>query len=100
MDDPPHPEPEDFTLLEVLRALAEPTRLQIVQSLLRAGTELGCECFGQDLRRATVAHHFRVLREAGVTRTRVDGRCRWLSVREDELNRKFPGLLPALMPHE
>ena len=47
--------------------------------------------------KSTLTHHFRVLRESGVVRTRPDGRKRLLSLREDDLNDRFPGLLEAVL---
>jgi hypothetical protein len=38
-----------------------------------------------------------VLRESGVVRTRPEGRSRLLSLREDDLNDRFPGLLEAVL---
>jgi DNA-binding transcriptional ArsR family regulator len=53
--------------------------------------------FELGLSKATLSHHFRVLREAGLVRTRLDGRKRLLSLREDDLNACFPGLLDAVL---
>jgi DNA-binding transcriptional ArsR family regulator len=53
--------------------------------------------FELGLSKATLSHHFRVLREAGLVRTRLDGRKRLLSLREDDLNARFPGLLDAVL---
>jgi DNA-binding transcriptional ArsR family regulator len=49
------------------------------------------------LSKATLSHHFRVLREAGLVRTRLDGRKRLLSLRIDDLDARFPGLLHAVL---
>jgi DNA-binding transcriptional ArsR family regulator len=49
------------------------------------------------LSKATLSHHFRVLREAGLVRTRLDGRKRLLSLRIDDLEARFPGLLHAVL---
>lgn len=44
-----------------------------------------------------MSHHLKILREAGVTSTRPEGmRCR-VSLRRTELNRRFPGLLAAIL---
>jgi DNA-binding transcriptional ArsR family regulator len=53
--------------------------------------------FELGLSKATLSHHFRVLREAGLVRTRPDGRKRLLSLRADDLNACFPGLLDAVL---
>ncbi|ADI08049.1 transcriptional regulator, ArsR family protein [Streptomyces bingchenggensis BCW-1] len=38
----------------------------------------------------------RVMREAGITTTRIAGRNRYVRLRRDELDARFPGLLDAL----
>ena len=76
----------------ILHALSDPARLEIVRRLA-AGSEWSCGRFELGLSKATLSHHFRVLREAGVLRTRPDGRKRLLSLRESDLNARFPGLL-------
>ena len=53
--------------------------------------------FELGISKATLSHHFRVLREAGVVRTRLDGRKRLLSLRYDDLEARFPGLLDAVL---
>jgi DNA-binding transcriptional ArsR family regulator len=64
---------------------------------LAEGDECTCGTFDLGLSKATLSHHFRVLRESGVVRTRVDGRRRMLSLREDDLDDRFPGLLGAVL---
>jgi DNA-binding transcriptional ArsR family regulator len=49
------------------------------------------------LSKATLSHHFRVLRESGVVMVRPDGRKRLLSLRLDDLNARFPGLMDAIL---
>src|SRR5918996_124077 len=53
--------------------------------------------FELGLSKATLSHHFRVLRESGVVRTRPEGRKRLLSLRTDDLDARFPGLLGAVL---
>jgi DNA-binding transcriptional ArsR family regulator len=80
----------------VLHALSDPARLEIVRRLAD-GDEPSCGMFELGLSKATLSHHFRVLREAGVVRTRVDGRKRLLSLRAEDLDARFPGLLHAVL---
>jgi DNA-binding transcriptional ArsR family regulator len=47
--------------------------------------------------KATRSHHFRVLREAGVTHTRLEGTHRHVSLRREDLDARFPGLLGAVL---
>src|SRR3954454_9799893 len=96
MREPHHPSCEELDLSDVLHALSDPARLEIVRRLA-AGPEWSCGRFEIGLSKATLSHHFRVLREAGVLRTRPDGRKRVLSLRRDDLENRFPGLLDAVV---
>jgi DNA-binding transcriptional ArsR family regulator len=91
-----HPETAELDLLDVLHALADPTRMTIVQTL-RASPERACGTFPVDVAPSTLTHHFRVLREAGVIRQRQDGNRRWTTLRAADLEDRFPGLLGTVI---
>lgn len=57
-----------------LRALAHPTRLAMVQRLARVPELCACD-LGEafDVSQPTISEHLRVLREAGLVRTRREG---------------------------
>jgi DNA-binding transcriptional ArsR family regulator len=83
-------------IANVLHALSDPVRLQIVRSL--AGVEeVACSSLDGHVSKSTMSHHFKVLREAGVTRTRATGTKRLISLRERELEQRFPGLLRSVL---
>ena len=46
---------------------------------------------------STCSYHLRLLREAGVTRTRAEGTQRLISLRRDDLEDRFPGLVDVLI---
>lgn len=96
MREPHHPSRGELELSSVLHALSDPARLEIVRRLA-AGDEPSCGMFELGLSKATLSHHFRVLRESGVVRTRPEGRKRLLSLRAEDLNAQFPGLLDAVL---
>ena len=88
---------ETVELVDVLRALSDPIRLRIVQVI--ADGDLHSKSapdWGFDVQKSTLAHHFKALREAGITRTIVEGRQHWIQVRRAELDARFPGLIEAL----
>ena len=96
MADLEHPDADALELTCVLQALGDPVRLRIVGAL--AGeAERTCGAFDLEVSKATQSHHFRVLREAGVTRTRAEGTHRHISLRRDDLDSRFPGLLDAVL---
>ncbi|ROO62048.1 ArsR family transcriptional regulator [Micromonospora sp. Llam0] len=94
------PETEQLDLVTVLSALADPVRLAYVQAIANARSWVPCGevLKGSDITvgRSTLSHHLRVLREAGLTTTRVEGTRRFVSLRRDDLDARFPGLLDAV----
>lgn len=91
-----HPNLEDVEVLDVLKALGDRTRLTIVTHL-DSVPEKACGTFPVDVSPSTLSHHFRILREAGVIHQREVGRRRMTSLRRDELNERFPGLLDSVL---
>jgi DNA-binding transcriptional ArsR family regulator len=86
---------EAVELAGILHALSDPARLEIVRALDSDG-ERQCGTFDLGLTKATRSHHFKVLREAGLTYTRAQGTARFVTLRREEIDRKFPGLLDAV----
>ncbi|OLB64710.1 MAG: transcriptional regulator [Actinobacteria bacterium 13_2_20CM_2_72_6] len=91
------PDLADIPVLTVLQALADETRLTIVREMAADGGERLCGSFAPGLAKATRSHHFKVLREAGLTRTRIEGTSRYVRLRRDELHRHYPGLLDSVL---
>jgi DNA-binding transcriptional ArsR family regulator len=85
-----------MTLPRLLGALSDPTRLGIVR-VLSDGAERGWGQLRAPVAKSTLSHHLKVLREAGVTRTRQEGTRCFVTLRRDSLDARFPGLLPALL---
>lgn len=85
------PDREQLELPKVLHALADPVRLEIVAAL--ADGERACRSFPLPVGDSTRSHHLKILRDAGVTATRVIGTQRLVSLRRDDLDARFPGLL-------
>jgi DNA-binding transcriptional ArsR family regulator len=92
-----HPDATALDLATIMRTVGDPVRLAIVREL-RDGRERGCGDL-QDvlgIPASTGSYHLRLLREAGVTRTRADGTSRLISLRRDDLESRFPGLVDVL----
>ena len=92
-----HPQRDDIEIAAVLHALSDPMRLRIVAAL--AGSEAGRSCgsIALPVTKSTCTHHFRVLREAGVIRQRQEGTTRLNTLRADDLEARFPGLLETVL---
>ena len=92
-----HTKTEDIEMPAVLHALSDPQRLRIVRVLAAESAPRRCGSFDLDVTKSTLTHHFRVLREAGVIEQRVEGTARLNSLRRDDLDERFPGLLDAVL---
>jgi DNA-binding transcriptional ArsR family regulator len=90
------PAVESLDLTSVLQALGDPARLRIV-GVLAAEGERACGTVELNLSKATRSHHFKVLREAGLTHTRIEGTHRFVVLRREDLEARFPGLLEAVL---
>jgi DNA-binding transcriptional ArsR family regulator len=93
----PHPAAEAIELPTVMRTVGDPLRLEIVRTLAD-GREVACANLQDEfgIPASTCSYHLRLLREAGVTRTRAEGTQRFITLRRDDLERRFPGLLDVL----
>jgi DNA-binding transcriptional ArsR family regulator len=96
--DLPHPARDSLQLASVLFALSDPDRLEIVRQL-RSGPMDAAQCttLDPDIPKSTKSHLMKVLREAGVIRNEPNGRYRILTLRRDDLDARFPGLLDAVL---
>ncbi len=64
---------------------------------LHENGECGCGQLTARVSKSTLSHHLKVLRDAGVTRTRADGAQRLVSLRSQDLHARFPGLLDCVL---
>ncbi|MFC5452526.1 ArsR/SmtB family transcription factor [Paenibacillus aestuarii] len=91
-----HPDRADIHLSTVLYALSDPVRLLMVSELHRIG-ESACGDIEVPVVKSTLSHHTRTLREAGVVNVRSQGTLRLVSLRTEDLETRFPGLLAAVL---
>ena len=89
----------EIDVLTVLQALSDPVRLEIVRQLADSEDELGLMC-GQvrlQVAKSTASHHLKILNRSGITVEREEGTCKYLRLRRDELEERFPGLLESVL---
>jgi DNA-binding transcriptional ArsR family regulator len=96
MRDLHEPPTSEIRLTEVLHALSDPLRLQVAKRLAEQ-PDCSCSRLGGSVSKSTLSHHLKVLREAGITHTRVVGTTRLVSLRATELEERFPGLLGSVL---
>src|SRR4051812_9590306 len=92
-----HPDVSALDLATIMRTVGDPVRLDIVR-LLADGREHLCGELSSALAipASTGSYHLKLLREAGVTRSRADGTQRLISLRREDLESRFPGLVAVL----
>ncbi|MFC5996417.1 ArsR/SmtB family transcription factor [Pseudonocardia hispaniensis] len=96
----PHPRRSEMRIEAVLHALADPVRLTIVRALAQAPHGISCGAVDLPVSKSTVTHHMRILREAGVIHTQPVGTARISTLRRDDLDALYPGLLDGVLAAE
>jgi DNA-binding transcriptional ArsR family regulator len=85
------------TLQQVLAALADPVRLEMVRRLAERGEPIACGQLYVGINKSTASHHFKILREAGLTeRVMIGGQTHQL-LRSNEVENALPGVLSAVV---
>jgi DNA-binding transcriptional ArsR family regulator len=92
-----HPTCAQLELSAVLHAMSDPVRLMIVAELAKGEGEYTCGSFSLPVTKSTCTHHFKVLREAGVIQQRQQGTTRLNTLRREDLEARFPGLLATIL---
>lgn len=85
----------------VLHALSDPLRRNIVAKLLDcSGTGMSCnKAACEQLSPSTISFHHKVLREAGLIRSEKIGVEVINTLRTEDLEKRFPGLLNSILRH-
>lgn len=92
------PDTNNIQLGDILSALADPLRRQVIAVLadLPDGTERTCASFKLPVSKATLTHHFRVLRHSGLIEQIDRGNSRAARLRRSDIDTRFPGLLDII----
>ncbi|MEK4363365.1 metalloregulator ArsR/SmtB family transcription factor [Paenibacillus sp. FSL M8-0212] len=97
MRTPTIPMASELKLTTVCNALGDPIRMKIAHCLASSG-EKNCSAFEVDhISKSTLSHHIKILREAGVIQPRIEGKQHFYSLRKEELNTRFPGLVDMIL---
>ncbi|MER6016402.1 ArsR/SmtB family transcription factor [Streptomyces bluensis] len=92
------PDVDEIEILDVMKALSDEVRMRLI-SVLADGEYHACrpEEFDIGVQKSTLSHHFKVLRKAGLTMTRLEGRNHQVRLRREDLAQRFPGLLDSVI---
>ena len=85
--------------MTLLQALSDPVRLEIVRQLAGCpdSGELRCGEIELPVGKSTASHHLKTLASAGVIAEREQGTRKFVSLRRDDLEERFPGLLGSVL---
>ncbi len=96
-----HPSIEDVTVETILHTLSDPVRAAIYMNIAASNCPQVCSSFlrvsEKDIPKSTLSQHFKALREAGLIRGERRGVEMHNVSRCDEINKRFPGLIPAII---
>lgn len=87
---------DEIALTQVLHALSDPIRMEIVLKIARSG-QVACGAFDIPMPKSTLSHHFKVLRESGIVASRREGNELMNSLRFEDLEARFPGVIKAII---
>ncbi len=96
-----HPGIDDITVEGILHALSDPVRAAIFANI--AGSERAQTCSNfltvseKEIPKSTLSQHFKALREAGMIRSERLGVEMHNTSRCQEINQRFPGLIPSIL---
>lgn len=95
----PQPARDEIDLSVVFSTLSDPLRRTAIAILatLPDGLERNCVSFGFPVAKASLTHHFKILREAGLISQIDYGNRRASCLRRDDIEARFPGLLTMLV---
>ncbi|AKU18883.1 ArsR family transcriptional regulator [Luteipulveratus mongoliensis] len=85
------------TIQDVLTALSDPVRLEMVRRLSAADGQLPCAALYDGISKSTASHHFKVLLEAGVSERVVEQGQACQRLRSAAVEKRFPGLLDSVI---
>jgi DNA-binding transcriptional ArsR family regulator len=96
-----HPSLDAITLEGIFHALSDPARTAIFASIAFSQCPQNCAAFAQisdrTIPKSTLSQHFNALREAGLIRSERHGVEVKNISRCDELEQRFPGLIPSIL---
>lgn len=84
-------------LPQLLAALQDPVRLEMVRRLHEAGEAVKCAALYDGINKSTATHHFNILRDAGLTERVVSEGHIYQRLRADDVDAAMPGLLDAIL---
>ncbi|GAB3857314.1 helix-turn-helix domain-containing protein [Nocardioides maradonensis] len=84
-------------LQDVLAALADPVRLEMVRRLAGTDGPVACSALYDGIGKSTASHHFKTLREAGVIQRVVIGGNTHQRLRREDVEAAYPGVLSAIV---
>ena len=85
------------TLQDVLAALSDPVRLEMVRRMYAEGGPTPCAQLYDGVGKSTASHHFKILREAGVTDRSVISGQTHQELRLDDVEAAYPGVLSSIL---
>ncbi len=95
-----HPPINNISLASILHALGDTNRLTIAKAIYNSNSPLTCTQAVKgmtNLAVSTRSHCFKILREGGVIHSDKHGRDCLNTIRLDEIEQKFPGVLSTLL---
>ncbi len=92
-----HPAAKEITIDGILYALSDPARRAIVAKLMDGGGKSCTKSCAGGMAPSTISFHYKTLRENGLIRSEKLGVEVISTLRKEEIDKKFPGLLDSIL---
>ena len=92
-----HPSIKEVTIDGILYALSDPARRAIVAKLTGCESMSCSKSCADGMSPSTISFHHKILRENGLIRSEKVGVEVINTLRKDEIDKKFPGLLDSIL---
>lgn len=84
--------------VKIFKALADPTRIEIIRTLHKCSNEMNCGEVGEqcEASKSNASYHFKTLREAGLIIVRREGQIKYIKINYETFQQYLPGFLDTL----
>ncbi|WP_044557325.1 ArsR/SmtB family transcription factor [Halobacteriovorax marinus] len=93
------PNIEDIDITDVMYALSDPARVEIIRLMASTNEAMTCGDLQLDRPKSSMSHHFKILRSSGIVQTQIEGKEHYNTLRTEELENRFPGVFKSIIKY-
>lgn len=87
----------EMSVSEILHALSDGTRLDMVRRMADSDADLACGQLYEDLAKSSASYHFSILRNSGIIEQYEQSGRKYNKLRSDQIEAAAPGVLKSVL---